>query len=262
MIKLTHFPIHDECLVKVDNFIEYLRSFEERIRSLTQKEKSVYIPLHFPEKSVDYVFICMEPSLGRKPPREPDEGYNFYNSFEDFILHFSIIKYLLRTHERYYITDIAKGALLTKQAKENRFERYEQWYPLLLEEFKMFTHRDTIFFCVGKSVEKFLKKKEFSRPLYTILHYSPQTVPQRYERIRGHEHDFESFLRTLSYHDFIHVIHTILDSLRIREDKKRKILKKLNHNSFTLPRKMLIYIYRTAFLSVNKNRASSLLKTK
>src|SRR5262245_42288303 len=77
------------------------RELEERMKALVEADGDVFLPNPEPEGPVQYVLICMEPSLGRWA-RSADEarskveaGFrNFISSMEDFILHFCARRYL------------------------------------------------------------------------------------------------------------------------------------------------------------------------
>jgi hypothetical protein len=90
------------------------RRLEKRMESLAAKEGRIYLPNPKPDGPVDYVFICMEPSLGGSSPEELKQNVeagarNFVNSIEEFILHFSARRYLCEAGEQYHITDVSKG---------------------------------------------------------------------------------------------------------------------------------------------------------
>jgi len=111
------------------------------MKARAEAEGDVFLPNPEPLGPVEYVFVCMEPSLGRWA-RSPDEakaeveaGFrNFVFSVEDFILHFCIRQYLCEPTERYHITDLSKGAMLVERARIERSPRYDRWYGLLVEE--------------------------------------------------------------------------------------------------------------------------------
>jgi hypothetical protein len=127
-----------------EGFRTAYRELEERMRALAMADGDVYLPNLEPQSSVHYVLICMEPSLGRWA-RSADEasskvkaGFrNFVSSIEDFILHFSIRRYLCGPEQRYHITDLSKGAMLVDRAGLARVQRYDRWYALLQEEIEL-----------------------------------------------------------------------------------------------------------------------------
>ena len=123
------------------NFHAAYRVLEERMKVLAETDGDVFLPNPEPEGPVQYVLICMEPSLGRwarsaeEARSKVDAGFrNFVNSIGDFILHFCARQYLCRPEESYHITDLAKGAMLVDHARRGRKERYDAWYPLLKDE--------------------------------------------------------------------------------------------------------------------------------
>ena len=88
-----------------------------------ETDGDVFLPNPEPLGPVEYVFVCMEPSLGRWA-RSADEArakveagfQNFISSIEDFILHFCMQQYLCEPTQRYHITDLSKGAMLVERA--------------------------------------------------------------------------------------------------------------------------------------------------
>jgi hypothetical protein len=120
------------------------RDFEDRMRALAERDKDIFLPKCEPEGKVNYVLICMEPSLGRWTGRaDPNQtrerarlrinaGFrNFLPSDDVAILHFCIRRYLCSPGQRYYITDVSKGAMLVKEAGGEREQRYDRWFDLL-----------------------------------------------------------------------------------------------------------------------------------
>src|SRR5437867_864952 len=86
-------PDHSE---EVDpGFRVAYRDLEERMKAQAEADGDVFVPNPEPSNRVEYVFICMEPSL-RSWARSDEEakakvgaGFrNFVLSIEDFILHF------------------------------------------------------------------------------------------------------------------------------------------------------------------------------
>src|SRR5262245_27273601 len=129
-----------------ESFRDAYRDLEERMRARAVADGDVFLPNPEPEGPVHHVPICMEPSLGRWA-RSADEarskvtaGFrNFVSSIEDFILHFSVRRYLCGPEQRYHITDLSKGAMLVGRAGLARAERYDRWYELLHEEIDLVT---------------------------------------------------------------------------------------------------------------------------
>jgi hypothetical protein len=96
------------------------------MKALAEADGDVFLPNSEPLGPVDYVFVCMEPSLGRwarsadEAKSKVDAGFrNFLPSDEIAILHFCIREYLLEPAQRYHITDVSKGAMWSN-AQESR----------------------------------------------------------------------------------------------------------------------------------------------
>jgi len=132
-----------------EDFRHAYRALEARMRRLADEDGDVFLPNPEPVGPVDYVFVCVEPSVGRwaRPEEQAtskvDAGFrNFVSSIEDFIVHFCIRRYLCAPGQRYHITDLSKGAMLVKRASVDRTVRYDRWYGLLREELALSRSRE------------------------------------------------------------------------------------------------------------------------
>jgi len=147
------------------------RLLEGRMKALAEADHTVFLPNPEPEGPAHYVFICMEPSLGRwartaeAARARVDAGFrNFLTSTETSILHFCIRTYLCDSTKRYHITDISKGAMLVKDACNERTKRYDRWFPLLQEEIDLVATSDAVVVAVGKVVSEYLERPPFPQP--------------------------------------------------------------------------------------------------
>jgi hypothetical protein len=135
------------------DFRQAYNELEIRMRSKAKTNGELYLPnivLHSP---ADYVFICMEPSLGEwarnhsEAESRLEAGFrNFIDGYNTMILHFAVRNYLCKNNQRYHITDLSKGAMLVRHADADRIERYKNWYPLLIEEIELVASANDIFF--------------------------------------------------------------------------------------------------------------------
>jgi len=179
-----------------------------RMQALADADGDVFLPNPEPAGPVDYVFICMEPSLGGWARGDAEvarakvaEGFhNFvYLDHGTLPFHFAIRQYLCRAHESYHLTDMSKGAMPVKSADIDRDQRWERWYPLLLEELNLVAKEQAHIFPVGQRVEDFLRRHMFPRGLHkAILHYSSRWPQHRKRAIIAHEAEFERFKASLS----------------------------------------------------------------
>lgn len=103
---------------------------QERFARQCDYEGTIYLPTIRPKGPVEYVFVGREPSKGRWADLDAEAkqkislGFrNFYFSYEDFILHFAIQEYL--KPNLYYLTDVAKGAMLVNDAQHMRYDSTE-----------------------------------------------------------------------------------------------------------------------------------------
>ena len=172
----------------------------------------VYLPCVEPESLVNYVIVGMEPSFGWAKTIE-DARNKIQKGFRNFSLTgrelsgeesdtlslflLSIDRFLLQPGQRCHLTDVSKGAMPVAVAALDRDRRYEEWYPLLLEEIAIVGKPGAPVIAIGKQVEAFLQghdlQRETGRPLHAVPHYSMQASAswkREAERNRG---PFEAF---------------------------------------------------------------------
>ena len=181
------------------------RDFEERVKR--GDYRGIFLPNVRPTGKVDYVLVGMEPSLGGWA-RDVDHAYvKIARGFRNFsgveILHFPIKNYLLRDGETYYLTDLAKGAMLTTSPDAGSTEKYEARYPLLEKELEIVAKPDAKVIAIGTKVDGFLKKKVEGNKLcgrvYAgwIPHYSSQAASHRGKWIDAGKQEYETFAASL-----------------------------------------------------------------
>lgn len=232
---------------------EYLE-LEAKLEALAQADGDVFLPNPVPAGPVDYAFICMEPSLGRwassaeEAKEKVQAGFrNFGFSVEDFILHFSIMRYLCEPGEHYHITDISKGAMLVERARHERVARYDRWYSLLIEELRLITKANVSIFAVGNQVARFLERRDFPWGYRRIMHYSGVAAKARNEGVIGHEDRFEEFKDSVSMEDLLELAATVLRSSGIPHRFREETLARLRRSELSESRKKLLFNYRLAF---------------
>lgn len=223
------------------------------MKVLAEGDDDVFLPNPEPLGPVKYVFICMEPSLGRWA-RSPEEarakvetGFrNFVYSIEDFILHFCIRQFLCKPAERYHITDLSKGAMLVKRANIARSQRYDRWFPLLIQELDLVASSGAGIFAVGGAVAQHLERRAFPRPITRVIHYSGQAARARAAGIVGHKESFDRFRSSLSL-DL--VLATADDVLRtsVPANFRDEALARLSRGRLSESQQQLIFNYKLAF---------------
>lgn len=170
------------------------RDLEARMKALAEADGDVYFPTPSrPTASTTSSYAWSRPSVaaGLPTPTRPGGRWrqgseNFVNSIDDFLLHFSIRRYLCKPNERYHITDWSKGAIPTRLAGADRGQRYDRWYPLLVEEVDLVASSGARIFAVGKQVAWHLDRRAFPRPVTQVMHYSPLAALAR-AAIAGHD---------------------------------------------------------------------------
>ena len=226
------------------------------MKQLATHEGDTYLPNVLPNSPANYIFIGMEPSLGRwagndgsKAEEMLSAGFrNFHWSMDDFVFHYSIERFLLKPGEIYHITDVSKGAMMVQSASIDRTNRYADWFPLLIDELKLLASANAIYFSVGRAVIECLKQLDFPFPLYQVLHFSSQASLSRKRVIQGRENEFESFRRTISANDILATARDRLARSGMSSTLKEKILARLSRSGpLSESRKMLAFTYKTQF---------------
>ena len=116
---------------------------------------------------MDYVLVGMEPSLGgfakgkrdaklEYAQRRMDQG--FRNFCGVWILHYPVRTSLCQDGESYYVTDLAKGAMLTNEKSAGSEKKYDEWYPLLEKELGLVAKPDAKIISIRNKVGQLLSK--------------------------------------------------------------------------------------------------------
>jgi hypothetical protein len=227
------------------------------MRALAEADGDIYVPNPEPNGPVQYVLICMEPSLGRWA-RSADEarakveaGFrNFLSSDETSILHFCIRRYLCTSTQRYHITDISKGAMLVKRGALARKKRWDRWYGLLNEEVDLVATPNARIVAVGSKVYQYLQGRGFPRPLTQVIHYSALAGSARMKHAAGREDDFRMFQDSVSHQDLVATSREVLASAHVPARIREETLSRLETFRLTTSRQQLIFNYKIAFESM------------
>ena len=186
-------------------FEQAYKELEDDFRQRVEKDKqsgreSIFLPNIRPTRPVDYVLVGMEPSLGRwargkgksrleDAQKRIDQG--FRNFCAVWILHYPVRTYLCQDGESYYVTDLAKGAMLTNEESAGSEKKYDEWYPLLEKELGLVAKPDAKIISIGNKVGQFLSKKGLYGHVGTIPHYSGQAARYWGKEIAGRKRESE-----------------------------------------------------------------------
>jgi len=244
-------------------WLEY-RALECRMKAQAQADGDVFLPNPEPSKPVDYVFVCMEPSLGRwagsadEAREKVDAGFrNFVSSMENSILHFCIRRYLCE-REQLCMTDISKGAMLVKRASAARRERWNRWWPLLKDELDLVAKPDAGIFAVGRPVADYLRRH--GRAFTHLIHYSGLAGQARRTAILGHEAEFEAWKKmdSVSLPDVLAKAADVLCEAAVPASVRDETLTRLaNRQPLSESEQQLIFAYKLAFEAYRKKREVS-----
>ena len=239
-------------------FEQAYNELEVRMEDFAKRNNEIYVPNIVPHGPVDYIFICMEPSLGEwarnrneAESRLKDGFRNFLDGYNTMIFHYAIRNYLCRNNQRYHITDLSKGAMLVKHADEDRIARYKNWYSLLLEEIELVASAHCIVFCVGSHVARFLEEQKFPRPATRLIHYSGTAVRHWDIVVREHEEDFKLFKSSVTQKDFMDDAKDIIESSGVPHVISERALARLRRGNLTISRLKLMFNYKSSFDAVH-----------
>lgn len=239
---------------ETSDFNEEYSYLERCFESKAEKEGSVYLPTIRPKEQADFVFIAMEPSLGRfarnagEANEKIEQGFkDFALSVRDFILHYCVREYLCPTGKTYYVTNLSKGAMLVKQANDQRNKRYRQWLPLLIKEMNLVSKGSTRLVAIGKCVKDFLDKNNV-KSIFHVPHYSQLAAKCHGEYIVGRELEFEKFKTQISIRDILIVANIVVQEANMNKLLAKEILDGLKQKSeLTEAEKKLIFVYKSEF---------------
>jgi len=247
-----------------ESFHTAYRELEERMKKRAEEDGDVFLPNPEPLGKVQYVLICMEPSLGRwarsaeQARSKVEAGFrNFLFSIEDFIPHFSVRRYLCGPAERYHITDFSKGAMLVEHAGLARIKRYDRWYTLLQEEIDLCASPGAGIVAVGNVVSQHLARRGFRRPFTRVIHYSSQAGLARSAGVLGREDKFQAFSNSVSLEDVVATAEDVLKAAGVRSKIRDKTLSRLAKSQLTTSRQQLIFNYKVAFEAMHIRNAQS-----
>ena len=199
-----------------------------------------------PESPVDFVLVAKEPSLARGKLLEEDR--NFSSSIEDFILHFCIRNYLCKGAETYYLTDLSKGAMAVKRARDDSLRRYENWYPLLKEELRLVAKPGkTRIIAIGNDVKDFLSSKNLCEDVEKVLHYSPMATRHREKGIRCWADSFRKFSETVEMGDIEKTARSVWAEIGHSQSEIDRRVQQLQRGRLTESRQKLMFYYKNRF---------------
>jgi|GEM_PF-6965397 hypothetical protein len=140
--------------------------------------------------------------------------------------------------------------IVADQAGLARVERYDRWYPLLLEEIDLAAYPNAGIVTVGKVVSRHLEQRDFLRSSTPVIHYSGQAGPARNAGIVGREDSFHAFRESVSLEDVVATAEEVLRASRVPANIYDDTLARLARSQLTTSRKKLIFNYKVAFGSM------------
>jgi hypothetical protein len=241
-------------MVAEEKFQCAYREIEKRMKALAEADGNVFLPNPEPAGPVEYVLICMEPSLGHWA-RSADEararveaGFrNFLAGIEPMILHFCVRHFLCERGQRYHITDFSKGAMLRQRAGIARGKRYDRWYTLLLGEIDLIATPDARIIAVGNAVAEHLRQRKFPREFTQVIHYSPLAARARGAHFADYEDRFRAFKDSVSLEDVLATARDVLRESRVPAEIRKQALPIIERRQLTTSRRQLIFNYKLAF---------------
>jgi hypothetical protein len=245
------------------SFQEEYQALECEFRARVEEDneyhgaQSVYLPNLAPQRPADFVLVAMEPSTGGGAgdlkKGKAFSPKNFSGSVEDFILHFCIGKYLCGGGRTYHLTDLSKGAMLTRHASDKPEERYLRWYPLLKKELKLVAKPNAPIIAIGNVVHGFLDKHRSldkqGMPGLTgpILHYSLKAAGA-WKKVPGlHPEQYCDFRTTVAWNDVEETVRRVMEENDLQPYIDGTMNRLRRGQQLTASRKKLMFTYKIQF---------------
>ena len=141
--------------------------------------KSVFLPNVVPLAPVDFVLVGSEPSRGTWGRTDEEAREKIAKGFRNFggckrcePLHYCVDQWLCQGSGSYYLTDLAKGAVSGSIPRRESWEKYERWYPLLLDELKLVAKPDATVISIGHNAAGFLLHRGLRGHVGKVPHYA------------------------------------------------------------------------------------------
>jgi hypothetical protein len=142
--------------------------------------------------------------------------------------------------------------MLVDRAASSRYERYDRWYALLQEEIELVASSNPGIIAVGKVVARYLEERCFPRSFSPVIHYSGRAARARNQGIIGREDEFHAFSESVALEDVVATAEEVLRVSRAPSDIYDETLSRLARSKLTSSRKKLIFNYKIAFDSMQR----------
>lgn len=212
-----------------------------------------------PDGLVDFILIAQEPAggytlTGARPPDwecvKDKENRNFCGQKNDFMFQYCVRNYLCEENQTYYLTDLSKGAMPPKQAKDTSVETHKRWYPLLVEELNLVAKPErTRIIAIGKTkVHKFLRRRKEFEGIEWVIHYSRAAIGARSKAIEPWLDEFPEFAKTLKFEDILDTTEKVLCRAGYSKESRQKKHQELWKGSrLTDGDKKFVFYYKKRF---------------
>lgn len=144
--------------------------------------------------------------------------------------------------------------MLVERAGAERTQRYDRWYPLLLEELDLVATSGAAIFAVGNAVAQHLKQCAFPRPFTKVIHYSGQAAQARAAGIVGHEDSFEDFRSSVSLKRVLAMAEDVLLASGVPASVRDEARARLAKSQLSESRLQLIFNYKLTFATERSTR--------
>lgn len=227
------------------------------MKALAEADGDVFLQNPEPECPVQYVLVCMEPSLGRwasgavQANSRVQSGFrNFLPSDEVALLHFCIRHYLCRAAERYHITDLSKGAMLVEHAGYERAKRYEKMVSVAAGRNRPRGGSGRAHHCGRKRRFPPADSTGFQETFHADHSLFEPGGTFTTCRDAGREKSFRAFSDSVSLDDVVATAKDVLASARVPAAIAEETLSKLRRFQLATSRQQLMFNYKIAFESL------------
>jgi hypothetical protein len=255
--RLVEVTCRDGQIMRVDgSFHAAYRRLEERMKALAETDGDVFLPNPEPEGPVQYVLICMEPSLDRwarsaeMARSRVEAGFrNFLFSIADFILHLCSRRTFVgpRSDTTLPICPRARCWSIARPARGpcGMTGGTHCCRRRLSSSPRQGRHR-----CRWKGCCAAFGATRVRRPFTQVVHYSGQAARTRSAAVVGREESFQAFIGSVSLADVVATAERVLRVAHVPADIRAETLSRLERSQLTTSRQQLIFNYKVAFESM------------
>ncbi|MEW6308174.1 MAG: uracil-DNA glycosylase family protein [Bacillota bacterium] len=207
----------------------------------------IFVPPHVERPPHTFLLLGWEPfgAWERNPSlarRKVDGGYvNFHAQRGDYLLHYAVERHLLGLGDGYFITDVAKCAMVPGDICEaTRSQRIRKCFVRLEEEVRLMRPRCVV--SIGAQPAQGLSERGLGLPVpvVPILHHSRTNIPHRQRLVRDNPVAARAYQalvasKTALLLDFNKFVDARLEAIRVANNMREDVYSELRQGNYPIP---------------------------